>query len=235
MMGAQSFDAVIAAGLLERLPGEDVPWVLAEMFGRAGKSSMSSIAGCGLESACAILAGGAQIAAARRGIRTWSGVSMRSTAMGGRRVAYQSTCYATARRRASGAGGAARRRSLALLALADSLGWPTRSRSWRTTGLHNLPNWLRRHRVSLDRARSRRSPPARPDHRRRQAQRCRSALDRAQGGDAGALVHGRPWAPMAIRSGGSGAGTAAAAAELMSLAGPLHAITAERLADAAAA
>src|SRR4029453_10709810 len=33
----QPFDAVIAAGLLQRLPAEDVPWLLAEMFGQAGK------------------------------------------------------------------------------------------------------------------------------------------------------------------------------------------------------
>jgi hypothetical protein len=128
-----------------------------------------------------------------------------------------------------------------LLALAESLGWPFEVKELAYNGLHNLPNWLMGGSlVSLDRARS--SPLAPPwpdliiDGGKRSVPIARWI--RAQSGGQPRWVHvGRPWAPMAEFD------LVVAAPQyrlpprpnVVGLAGPLHRITAERLADAAAA
>jgi hypothetical protein len=242
-------DAVIAADLLQRLPGEDVPWLLDEMFGRAGKLVYVAVdcrdAGASL---CVREPGWwrAQIAAAAA---RHPGVVWRLDALERNRrgqpttVAYQSNLAG-----AQAAtpciwvlvGPRAGDRSQ-LLALADSLGWPYEVKELAYNRLHNLPNWLiGASLVSLDRARSSALSAPWPDliidGGKRSVPIARWI--RAQGEAPARWVHvGRPWAPMASFD------LVVAAPQyrlpprpnVVSLAAPLHRITAERLAEAAAA
>ena len=245
----QSSDAVVAVDLLQRLPGEDVPWVLEEMFAQAGKLVYLSV-DCqeAAASLCVREAGWwrAQVAAAaaRHPEVVWRLDAIDRT-RGGQpaTVAYQSNlagAKAAAPRIWVLVGSRAGDRSQ-LLALAESLGWPFEVKELAYNGLHNLPNWLMGGSlVSLDRARS--SPLAPPwpdliiDGGKRSVPVARWI--RAQSGGQPRWVHvGRPWAPMAEFD------LVVAAPQyrlpprpnVVALAGPLHRVTAERLAEAAAA
>jgi len=253
---AHSFDAVIAAGLLERLPAEDVPWLLAEMFGQAGKLVYVAVDCHGGDAHLCVRDPGwwrAQIAAAaaRHPTVAWrlDAIDRRSPGLTRGRgqpttVAYQSNLAgdkaATPPRIWVLAGPRAGDRSQ-LLALADSLGWPYEVKELAYNRLHNLPNWLMgTSPVSLDRARSSALNPPWPDLIIDGGKRSVPIVRwiRAQGGGRARWVHvGRPWAPMASYD------LVVAAPQyrlpprpnVISLAAPLHRITAERLADAAAA
>jgi mitochondrial fission protein ELM1 len=241
-------DAVIADGLLHRLPSEDVPWVLGEMFGRAGRLVYVAVdcweAG---ESLCVREPDWwrAQVAAAAE---RHPAVAWRLDAMtrGGRgqptTVAYQSNLagnMATPRVWVL-AGPRAGDRSQ-LLALADSLGWPYEVKELAYNRLHNLPNWLMgTSLISLDRARSSALTAPWPDLIIDGGKRSVPIVRwiRAQNGAQTRWVHvGRPWAPMTSFD------LVVAAPQyrlpprpnVVSLAAPLHRITAERLAEAAAA
>ncbi len=247
---AHSFDAVIAAGLLERLPAEDVPWLLAEMFGQAGKLVYVAVDCEGGEGHLCVREPGwwrAQIAAAaaRHPTEAWRLDAIDRNRRGQpTTVAYQSNLAgdkaATPPRIWVLVGPRAGDRSQ-LLAIADSLGWSYEVKELTYNRLHHLPNWLMgTSLVSLDRARS--SAPAAPwpdliiDGGKRSVPIARWI--RAQSGGRARWVHvGRPWAPIESFD------LVVAAPQyrlpprpnVMSLAAPLHRITAERLADAAAA
>jgi len=242
-------DAVIAADLLQRLPAEDVPWVLAEMFGRAGKLVYVAV---DCQDAPSSLCGRdpgwwrAQVAAAaaRHPQVVWRLDAIDRNSRGQpTTVAYQSNlagARAAAPRVWVLAGPRVGDRSQ-LLALADSLGWPYEVKELVYNGLHHVPNWLQGPSLaSLDRARS--SALAAPwpdliiDGGKRSVPVARWI--RAQGETPARWVHvGRPWAPMTEFD------LVVAAPQyrlpprpnVLSLAGPLHRITPERLADAAAA
>jgi mitochondrial fission protein ELM1 len=247
---AQRVDTVIAAGLLQRLPAEDVPWLLDEMFGQAGKLVYVAV-DCqnGDANVCVRDPGWwrAQIAAAaaRHPHVVWRLDALDRNGRGQpTTVAYQSNL---AGNRAAAApriwvlvGPRAGDRSQ-LLALADSLGWPYEVKELAYNGLHNLPNWLMGASLaSLDRARSGALSAPWPDliidGGKRSVPIARWI--RAQGDTPARWVHvGRPWAPMASFD------LVVAAPQyrlpprpnVVSLAAPLHRITTERLADAAAA
>jgi mitochondrial fission protein ELM1 len=245
----QPFDAVIAAGLLQRLPAEDVPWLLAEMFGQAGKLVYVAV-DCqdGASNLCVREPGWwrAQVAAAAA---RHPNVVWRLDAIDRNRraqpttVAYQSNlagAKAATPRVWVLVGPRAGDRSQ-LLALADSLGWAYEVKELAYNGLHHVPNWLLGPSLSsLDRARS--SALAAPwpdliiDGGKRSVPVARWI--RAQGDTPARWVHvGRPWAPIAEFD------LVVAAPQyrlpprpnVLSLAGPLHRLTPERLADAAAA
>jgi hypothetical protein len=247
--GVQRVDAVIAAGLLQRLPGEDVPWLLDEMFGQAGKLVYVAVdCRSGGSNVCVRDAGWwrAQIAAAaaRHPNVVWRLDALDRNGRGQpTTVAYQSNlagAKAAPPRIWVLVGPRAGDRSQ-LLALADSLGWPYEVKELAYNGLHNLPNWLMGASLtSLDRARSGALSAPWPDlvidGGKRSVPIARWI--RAQGGAPARWVHvGRPWAPMASFD------LVVAAPQyrlpprpnVVSLAAPLHRITPERLADAAAA
>ena len=246
---AQSFDAVIAANLLQRLPADDVPWLLAELFGQAGKLVYVAVDCHGGDPHLCVRDPGwwrAQIAAAaaRHPNVVWRLDAIDRNRRGqATTVAYQSNlagARAATPRIWVLAGPRAGDRSQ-LLALADSLSWPYEVKDLAYNRLHNLPNWLMgTSLVSLDRARSSALTPPWPDliidGGKRSVPIARWI--KAQSGAQTRWVHvGRPWAPMA------GFDLLVAAPQyrlpprpnVMSLAAPLHRITAERLADAAAA
>jgi mitochondrial fission protein ELM1 len=241
-------DAVIAADLLERLPGEDVPWVLEAMFRRAGKLVYVAVVfSDGQLCAPRLDRWRAQVAAAaaRHPEVAWrldaiyrTGRCQRTT------VAYQSNL--------AGANAAVAPRVWVLvgpragdrgqlLALAESLGWPYEIKELMYNRLHHLPNWLTgASPASLDRVRSSALAPPWPDliidGGKRSVPIARWI--RAQGGGQGRSVHvGRPWAPMAEFD------LVVAAPQyrlpprpnVLALAGPLHRVTPERLAEAAQA
>jgi len=240
---------MIAVDLLQRLPAEDVPWVLGEMFGRAGKLVYVAV-DCqdSPASLCVREAGWwrtqVAAAAARHPEVVWRLDAIDRTRRGQpTTVAYQSNlagAKAAAPRIWVLVGPRAGDRSQ-LLALAESLGWPFEVKELAYNKLHNLPNWLMGGSlVSLDRARS--SPLAPPwpdlivDGGKRSVPVARWI--RAQSGGQPRWVHvGRPWAPMAEFD------LVVAAPQyrlpprpnVLALAGPLHRVTAERLADASAA
>jgi len=246
---ARSFHAVIAAGLLKRLPAEDVPWVLAETFERAGKLVYVAIDCQDRDSNLCVRDPGwwrAQIAAAaaRHPNVVWRLDALDRNGRGRpTAVAYQSNLAgstATSPRIWVLVGPRAGDRSQ-LLALAGSLGWSYEVKELAYNRLHNLPNWLQDAScVSLERARSSALAPPWPDLIIDGGKRSVPIVRwiRAQGGTAARWVHvGRPWAPMAEFD------LVVAAPQyrlpprpnVMSLAGPLHRITADRLTDAAAA
>jgi mitochondrial fission protein ELM1 len=247
-VGRPCVDAVIAADLLQRLPGEDVPWLLEEMFGRAGRLVYVAV-DCqeAAASVCVREPGWwrAQIAAAAA---RHPDVAWRLDAIGRNRqgqpttVAYQSNLAghkATPPRVWVLAGPRAGDRSQ-LLALADSLGWPYEVKELSYNAAHHLPNWLLGDSVvSLDRARSSALAPPWPDliidGGKRSVPAARWILARS-GGQARWVHVGRPWAPMASFD------LLVAAPQyrlpprpnVMALAAPLHRITPQRLAEAAA-
>lgn len=244
-----SFDAVVAEDLLERLPAEDVPWVLDEMFRQTAKLVYVAVrCGDGDGQRCARDPAWwrAQIAAAAA---RYPQIVWRLDAIDRNRrgqattVAYQSNLAGT---RAAAtprvwvlAGPRAGDRSQ-LLALADALGWPYEVKDLAYNGLHNLPNWLLGKSLAiLDRARS--SPLSGPwpdlviDGGKRSVPVARWI--RARTGGQARWVHvGRPWAPI------SSFDLLIAAPQyrlpprpnVLQLAGPLHRVTAERLAAARA-
>jgi mitochondrial fission protein ELM1 len=240
---------VIAADLLQRLPAEDVPWLLAEMFGQAGKLVYVAVDCHGGDAHLCVREPGwwrAQIAAAAA---RHPNVVWRLDAIDRNRrgqpttVAYQSDlagARAATPRIWVLAGPRAGDRSQ-LLALGDSLGWPYKVKELAYNRLHNLPNWLQgTSLISLDRSRSSALTAPWPDliidGGKRSVPIARWI--KAQGGGRARWVHaGRPWAPMASFD------LVVAAPQyrlpprpnVMSLAAPLHRITADRLADAAAA
>ena len=129
-----------------------------------------------------------------------------------------------------------------LLALADSLGWPYEVKELAYNRLHNLPNWLMG--ASLRQPRPRAveragRAVAGPDHRRRQAQRADRALDPGAGRRrrrAGCMsaAPGRRWRASTWWWRRRNTGLPPRP-NVVSLAAPLHRVTPERLADAAAA
>ncbi len=254
---ARRFDAVIAADLLQRLPAEDVPWLLDEMFKQAAKlvyvavnchRSLQSPADGGNRQRCVRDPGWwrEQVAAAAR---RHPNVVWRLDAVDrGRRgrvatVAYQSNLAGarTAPRPRVWvlAGPRAGDRSQ-LLGLADALGWPYEIKNLEYNRWHMLPNWLLGASAStLDRSRS--SVLAAPwpdliiDGGKRSVPIARWL--RTQSGDRARWVHvGRPWARIALFD------LLAAAPQyrlpprpnLLQLAAPLHRVTPDRLAEAAA-
>ncbi len=254
-LGEQSFDAVIAADLLQRLPGEDVPWVLEEMFGRAGKLVYVAVDCQEAPSSLCVREPGwwrAQVAAAaaRHPGVVWrlDAVDRRSPGLTRGRgqpttVAYQSNlagnAAATPPRIWVLVGPRAGDRSQ-LLALADSLGWPYEVKELAYNRLHNLPNWLMGASLAaIDRTRSSALSAPWPDLIIDGGKRSVPIVRwiRAQSGAQARWVHvGRPWAPMTSFD------LVVAAPQyrlpprpnVLSLAAPLHRITPERLAEAAA-
>jgi mitochondrial fission protein ELM1 len=249
-MGRPGVDAVIASGLLQRLPAEDVPWLLDEMFGQAGKLVYVAVdCQVGGSNVCVRDSGWwrAQIAAAaaRHPNVVWRLDALDRNGRGQpTTVAYQSNLAGT---KAAATpriwvlvGPRAGDRSQ-LLALADSLCWPYEVKELAYNGLHNLPNWLMGASLaSLDRARSGALSAPWPDLIIDGGKRSVPIVRwiRAHGDTPARWVHvGRPWAPMASFD------LVVAAPQyrlpprpnVVSLAAPLHRITAERLADAAAA
>ncbi len=246
---AKTFDALIAADLLQRLPGEDVPWLLDEMFGRAGRLVYVAVDCQDAASSLCVREPGwwrAQIAAAaaRHPDVAWRLDAIDRSRRGQPTVAYQSDLAgnkaATTPRIWVLVGPRAGDRSQ-LLALANSLGWPYEVKELAYNRLHNLPNWLMgASPVSLDRARSSALTAPWPDLIIDGGKRSVPIVRwiRAQGGAQTRWVHvGRPWAPMASFD------LVVAAPQyrlpprpnVLSLTAPLHRITAERLAEAATA
>jgi hypothetical protein len=248
---AQRFDAVVVHDLLEQVPGEDVPWLLAEIFGQATKLVYVAVRchASGERDRCLRDAGWwrEQVAAAAR--RNPNIVWRLDAVDRNRRgrlstVAYQSTLAgsraATPPRVWVLAGRRPGDRSQ-LLALADSLGWPYQVKDLIHNRLHHLPNWLLGTSVaSLDQRRS--SALAAPwpdliiDGGKRSVPIARWV--RARSGEQARWVHvGRSWTPMALID------LLVVAPQyrlpprpnLLQLAAPLHRITRQRLEEAAAA
>jgi mitochondrial fission protein ELM1 len=247
----QPFDAVVVRDLLERVPGEDVPWLLAAIFGQAKKLVYVAVRchAAGERDRCVRDAGWwrEQVAtAARRS----PNVVWRLDAIDHNRrgklttVAYQSTLAgsraATPPRVWVLAGPRAGDRSQ-LLALADALGWPYEVKDLTYNRLHHLPNWLLGTSIaSLDQGRSGTLAPPWPDliidGGKRSVPTARWV--RAQSSGQARWVHvGRSWAPMALID------LLIVAPQyrlpprpnLLQLAAPLHRITPQRLEEAAAA
>ena len=244
------FDAVAVRDLFERVPGEDVPWLLTEIFRQATKLVYVAVRchATGEEDRCVRDAGWwrEQIAAAAR---RHSDVVWRLDALDRNRrgrlttVAYQSNLAggrAATPRVWVLAGPRAGDRSQ-LLALADSLGWPYEVKDLAYNKLHHLPNWLLGTSVaSLDQGRA--SALAAPwpdliiDGGKRSVPIARWVQARSCG--QARWVHvGRSWAPMALID------LLVVAPQyrlpprpnLLPLAAPLHRITPQRLDEAAAA
>jgi hypothetical protein len=250
---AQRFDAVIAADLLEQMPGEDIPWILNEMFTRATKLVYVAVrCHAGEDSAedrCIREPGWwrEQIAAAAR---RYPDVVWRLDAVNRSRrgqattVAYQSNLAgakpAMPPRVWVLAGPRTGDRSQ-LLALADALGWPYEVKDLRYNRLHYLPNWLLgASKTSLDQTHSSALTPPWPDliidGGKRSVPLARWV--KAQTGGQARWVHvGRAWAPLALFD------LLIAAPQyrmpprpnVLELAAPLHRITPERLVEAEAA
>jgi len=246
----QRFDAVVAQDLLEQLPGEDIPWLLDEMFRRATKLVYVAVKCYAANEGhrCIRDAGWwrEQVAAVAR---RYPDVAWRLDAVersprgGATTIAYQSNL--------AGAGAAPPRvwvlagpragdRSQ-LLGLAEALGWPYEVKELAYSRLHNLPNWLLGASLaSLDRTRSSALRAPWPDLIIDGGKRSVPAARwvRAQSGNRARWVHvGRSWAPMALFD------LLLSAPQyrlpprpnLLHLAAPLHRITTERLEEAAAA
>jgi mitochondrial fission protein ELM1 len=248
---SQRFDAVVAQDLLEHLPGEDVPWLLAEIFGQATKLVYIAVRchAADERQLCVREAGWwrERVAAAAR---QYPNVVWRLDALDRDRrgrvttVAYQSTLAgvraATPPRVWVLAGRRAGDRHQ-LLGLADALGWPYEVKDLVYGPLHHLPNWLLGASLaSLDRRRSSQLEAPWPDLIIDGGKRSVPVARwlRARSGEQARWVHvGRSWAPIALFD------LLIAAPQyrlpprpnLLPLAAPLHRITSERLADAAVA
>jgi len=245
------FDAVVVHDLLECVPGEDVPWLLAEIFGQATKLVYIAVKCHATDERqrCVREAGWWRehvAAAARRHPNVVWRLDAADRNRRGRitTVAYQSTLAgvraATPPRVWVLAGPRAGDRSQ-LLALADALGWPYEVKDLAYGRLHHLPNWLLGASLaSLDRRRSGALAAPWPDlvidGGKRSVPVARWV--RAQSGEQARWVHvGRSWAPIALFD------LVIAAPQyrlpprpnLLQLAAPLHRITPDRLKDAAAA
>jgi mitochondrial fission protein ELM1 len=244
----RQFNAVVAQDLLERVPGEDVPWLLDEMFAQAAKL-VYVVVTCHANDGghrCVREAGWWRehvAAAARRYPHiVWRLDAIERNPRGRvTTIAYQSNLAGV------GAGSAPRVWVLAgpragdrsqLLGLAEALGWPYEVKDLAYNRLHNLPNWLlRASQATLDRTRSSALTPPWPDliidGGKRSVPVARWV--RAQSGGKTRWVHvGRSWAPMALFD------LLISAPQyrlpprpnLLQLTAPLHRITPQRLEDA---
>lgn len=204
-------DAVVAHDLLERVPGEDVPWLLDEMFAQATKLVYVAVKCHAADGHRCVREAGwwrEQVAAAARRHPkiVWRLDAIERNPRGRIiTIAYQSNlagASAAAAPRVWVLAGPRPGDRSQLLGLAEALGWPYEVKDLAYNRLHNLPNWLLGASLaSLDR--TRRSALTAPwpdliiDGGKRSVPVARWV--RAQSGDRVRWVHvGRSWAPMVL-------------------------------------
>jgi mitochondrial fission protein ELM1 len=213
----KTFDAVIANELLERVPGEDVPWVIGQLFESATKLVYVKVACFPTGD---VLADGADRRCCVRETGWWRermaaaagrhpGIVWRLDAVGRNRrgerstIAFQSNLAGNkipAPNTWVLVGPRAGDRSQ-LLGVADALGWHYEIKELAYNGLHRLPNWLMGSTLaSLDRATSTPLVPPWPDliidGGKRSVPIARWIRDRS-GGQTRWVHVGRSWAPLA--------------------------------------
>lgn len=200
------FDAAASGGLLEELPGEDIPWILENLFSRAAKAVYVAVRCCRSPNREANV----DATRAVRPVNWWH----RQIARAARRyprLAWQLDARVDGQLRTVRADGLAARQPLVwilegawtgdntqLRRLAEALGWPMLTKRMEYNRLHVLPNQVLSASLANLRSRSRTQLSAPwPDIVIASGKR-NSGVARwikRQSGNATRLVHlGRPWA-----------------------------------------